>query len=400
MRSVPFCFLAFALALPGVAQAAPLPVAQSATRPQGNLSERLVRVRDRVLRLEQSLIDGMHVQTDAKKTLQKIQELMKLQREERELGQQRTRELQDTIGALQLRRGQLHERITQQETGIRGFLRDLERSTRGQGQGLARLPGPHDRTEDARRRVLTHLVGRGLREIETLRVDLEDADELERKIQDEQHQLAYLLQDLREQEAVLELNRQLQVDLLQKRHEQRLGQLEQYRKLKTAETRVEGLIRDFNARRELERTIETERVANRSMKQGVFASEKGRLSLPVPGKLIGLFGRAFDPKSNLYVFKKGLDIATQASQSVKAIHAGKVAFSGELPNYGRVAIVDHGDHYYTLCANLGGLSRQTGDAVAAGDELGQAAADGTPVYFEIRSRNIAVNPLQWIADTR
>jgi septal ring factor EnvC (AmiA/AmiB activator) len=231
-------------------------------------------------------------------------------------------------------------------------------------------------------------------------VDLEDADELERKIQDEQHQLAYLLQDLREQEAVLELNRQLQVDLLQKRHEQRLGQLEQYRKLKTAETRVEGLIRDFNARRELERTIETERVANRSMKQGVFASLKGRLSLPAPGKLIGLFGRAFDPKSNLYVFKKGVDIATQAAQSVKAIHAGKVAFSGELPNYGRVAIVDHGDHYYTLCANLGGLSRQTGDAVAEGDVLGQAASDGTPVYFEIRSRNIAVNPMQWIADTR
>ena len=59
--------------------------------------------------------------------------------------------------------------------------------------------------------------------------------------------------------------------------------------------------------------------------------------------------------------------------------------------------MDHGEHYYTLCANLGALSRKVGEAVNAGDSLGESSADGAPVYFEIRSRNVAVNPLQWVA---
>jgi septal ring factor EnvC (AmiA/AmiB activator) len=60
-------------------------------------------------------------------------------------------------------------------------------------------------------------------------------------------------------------------------------------------------------------------------------------------------------------------------------------------------ILDHGSHFYTLCAKLGELTRKNGDSVAAGDRIALTDDQGTPVYFEIRSRNIAVNPLQWVA---
>jgi septal ring factor EnvC (AmiA/AmiB activator) len=61
--------------------------------------------------------------------------------------------------------------------------------------------------------------------------------------------------------------------------------------------------------------------------------------------------------------------------------------------------MDHGDHYYTLCGNLGELRRKTGEEVRAGDVVGESSRDGAPVYFEIRSRNIAVNPLQWVSSS-
>ena len=114
--------------------------------------------------------------------------------------------------------------------------------------------------------------------------------------------------------------------------------------------------------------------------------------------MLTAFGRAFDSRSKLFIFKKGIDIQAGSEQAVQAIFAGKVAYSGELPDYGRVAIIDHGNHFYSLCAHLGELSKKAGEPVAAGDAIGLTDKTGV-VYFEIRSRNVAVNPLQWFSDS-
>jgi septal ring factor EnvC (AmiA/AmiB activator) len=247
--------------------------------------------------------------------------------------------------------------------------------------------------------VLANLVERGIKEIETYKVDLADADQLEKEIREEKRQLAALFQDLDEQETVLEMNKQLQADVLRAREGDRVEQLENYRKLKYAENQVEELLKQFNSRAELERTVEADRDTYRSMREGAFAMLRGRLPLPLPdGRVISGFGRTFDPQSQLYVFRKGVSIDGGSGSPVKAVSAGKVAFAGELPDYGRVVIVDHGEHYYTLCAHLGELRRQTGDMVMAGDPIGMTDESGTPIYFEIRDRNIAVNPLQWVAN--
>jgi septal ring factor EnvC (AmiA/AmiB activator) len=63
-----------------------------------------------------------------------------------------------------------------------------------------------------------------------------------------------------------------------------------------------------------------------------------------------------------------------------------------------VTIIDHGDHFYSLVAHLGDLRRKVGESVQAGDVIGLTDAQGTPVYFEIRARNVAVNPLQWVSN--
>ena len=63
-----------------------------------------------------------------------------------------------------------------------------------------------------------------------------------------------------------------------------------------------------------------------------------------------------------------------------------------------MTIVDHGEHFYSLCAHLGDLKGKAGDPVAAGDVLGTSDQAGNPVYFEIRARNDAVNPLQWVSN--
>jgi septal ring factor EnvC (AmiA/AmiB activator) len=58
--------------------------------------------------------------------------------------------------------------------------------------------------------------------------------------------------------------------------------------------------------------------------------------------------------------------------------------------------LDHGSHFYSLFAHLGAISKKTSDTVSSGEMIGITADINTPLYFEIRSRNVAVNPLQWV----
>ncbi|MGZ3707256.1 MAG: murein hydrolase activator EnvC family protein [Bdellovibrionota bacterium] len=395
-------FLAWAMALSAQAAVAP---ATAATRPpeEPKLAVQLGRLRRKVITLEQSLIEGLRAQSAAKANVKKIQALIRLQREEKELGRKRVAELEKTVGELEIRRGALGERIQVQQKSLRKFLTAIDRSSDGAPAPMPESVGSlmlaeQEKIEAPRRKTLANLVDRGLKEIEMLKADLTDADQLQGHIEEEKQQLAYLFQDLQEQESILELNRQLQVDVLRRKHHERLAQLENYRKLKTSESQVEQLIGEFNARKELERAAETEREASSAMMKGEFARLKGRLGLPVTGQVLTGFGRTFDAKSRLYIFKKGIDIAAGKNLPVHAVYSGRVAFSGELPDYGRVTIIDHGEHFYTLCAHLGALSKKAGEPVAVGERIGLTDNSATPVYFEIRSRNVAVNPLQWITN--
>jgi len=363
---------------------------------KSKLPDRLAKLRTEVISLQEGLIDSIRSQRTAKENIKKIQTLIKLQKEEKELGKIRLIELEQTIGELEARRGILRERILVHRKQIRKALIDLKASLKEEPKGVY-LPSS-EKLEAPRRKVLANLAERGLKEIEAYKVDLDDADKLQARIQEEEHHLAYVFQDLKEQESVLELNRQLQIDIIKKKRAERIAQLESYRKLKSAEAEVEKLIGDFNARLELEHAVETERAVSRSMMQGAFGKVKGRLSMPVPGSVVSNFGRSFDQKSNLHIFKKGIEIAAAKNYSVKAIFSGRVAYSGTLPNYGQITIIDHGDHFYSLCGKLGKLTKKEGDPVKAGDAIGFVDDAGTPIYFEIRARNIAVNPLQWVSN--
>lgn len=372
--------------------------AGSEKKPVG-LADRLTKIRTDVIRHQKELIDGLRNQQAARYQISKIQVLLKLQDQERELGKTRISELEVTVGELENRRGMLREKISVAKKAIRMHLLELNRAEDSESLGL--FVSERDEIEQPRLRVMAGLTALRLKEVAAIKVDMEDADQLELKIEEERQQLTYLFQDLKEQQSILELNRQLQSDMLRKEYQERLTQLEGYRKLKLAESQVEQMIGEFSARRELEQMVESERAAaraHREMTEGIFVRLKGQLPLPVTGQVVSSFGRSFDPVSRLYVFKKGIDVMSGKGVPVKAVSAGKVAYSGTLQNYGRVAIVDHGDHFYSLCAHLGTLQKKAGDPVVAGDILGMTDDQGTPVYFEIRSRNIAVNPLQWVSN--
>lgn len=84
--------------------------------------------------------------------------------------------------------------------------------------------------------------------------------------------------------------------------------------------------------------------------------------------------------------------------SVRAVFGGRVAFADEYADYGRTVILDHGEGYYTVSANLGVIEVKVGEDVAAGARLGALGAGVAgrgELYFEVRRGNDTLSPTEW-----
>lgn len=128
---------------------------------------------------------------------------------------------------------------------------------------------------------------------------------------------------------------------------------------------------------------------------GDFEELKGRLPPPAEGKLASGFGQADGPAG------RGLSFSLAKDARVKSIYWGKVVHDDILRGFGRVVIVYHGGDYYSLYAYLSESLTALGREVEKGEPLGVSgfypAVGGPGLYFELRFKQKAINPEQWLA---
>ncbi len=124
---------------------------------------------------------------------------------------------------------------------------------------------------------------------------------------------------------------------------------------------------------------------------GGFASMKGRLPFPVPGRteIHTAARRAADGP--------GLEMRAPLGSPVRAVYPGRVAFADVYADYGKTVIVDEGDGYYTVSANLAEINVEVGDDVSQGTRLGTVgdSGKGPALYFEIRKGADTLDPSGW-----
>jgi septal ring factor EnvC (AmiA/AmiB activator) len=75
-----------------------------------------------------------------------------------------------------------------------------------------------------------------------------------------------------------------------------------------------------------------------------------------------------------------------------------VAFADRYGPYGRIIIIDHGEHYYSVSGNLASADVKVGDELSAGERLGTVGDDGqgAMLYFEIRHGTETIAPGPWL----
>jgi murein hydrolase activator len=125
---------------------------------------------------------------------------------------------------------------------------------------------------------------------------------------------------------------------------------------------------------------------------------QGALDWPVPGRVVGFFGRPSNRLGGTAV-RNGIEIAADEDAPVRAVHGGSVGYAGPFTGFGTLVILDHGGNGYSLYGYLASTTLQQGDTVATGAELGRVglAPAGPPtLYFEMRIDGRSVNPVQWL----
>jgi septal ring factor EnvC (AmiA/AmiB activator) len=131
-----------------------------------------------------------------------------------------------------------------------------------------------------------------------------------------------------------------------------------------------------------------------------FASQKGRMTLPVRGEIIESYGKHKHAEFNSYTFSKGLSVSASSGSEIKAIYEGTVIFSDYFKGFGNMMVIDHGGGYFSLYAHASRLSKKVGAEVARHETIG-AVGDvdsnkGSMLYFEIRHQGKPVDPAEWV----
>jgi septal ring factor EnvC (AmiA/AmiB activator) len=129
--------------------------------------------------------------------------------------------------------------------------------------------------------------------------------------------------------------------------------------------------------------------------------QRGRLPWPLEGRVITAFGFEQHPEFKTVVMNKGVEISPAKDKSlILAVHPGKVVYADYFEGYGNLLIIDHGMTYYTLYGHCSEFLAAVGDMVRTGQPVAvvgdTGSLKGECLYFEVRYRTKALDPLQWL----
>ncbi len=125
------------------------------------------------------------------------------------------------------------------------------------------------------------------------------------------------------------------------------------------------------------------------------AAQKGKLPLPVNGRVLHAFGQRRAAGMNWQGWLMEAAIGTDVSN----IAYGRVAFADWLRGYGLLMIIDHGHGFMSLYGYNESLLWEVGDWVEPGAVIatvGGSQGGEQGFYFEMRKDGKAVDPAAWL----
>jgi septal ring factor EnvC (AmiA/AmiB activator) len=222
-------------------------------------------------------------------------------------------------------------------------------------------------------------------QIATIRENILKIEDLKRRIDEEDAELASL--ELRQKQRVSDLEsarkqRGLVLASLQEESRNRAAALD---RLLKERAKLEKLVAD------LSRAAEAAPYDANSP----FAKLRGKLSWPVAGRIAVSYGATITGGLR----SEGIEINADRGTDVRAVHEGKVVYADYLNGLGLLVIIDHGSGYLSLYSHNEELFKAAGSRVQAGDKIATVGDSGgrkqPGLYFQIRQAGKPVDPRAW-----
>jgi septal ring factor EnvC (AmiA/AmiB activator) len=128
--------------------------------------------------------------------------------------------------------------------------------------------------------------------------------------------------------------------------------------------------------------------------------DKGSLPFPAGGKLTQRFGEPLKEGFRKGEKTSGIHIAVEPETEVRAVQKGRVLSAGYQNNYGNAVVIDHGQGWISLTSRLDAVFVREGEIVGQNQKIGVSGDLATlfepGLYFEIRQKGAAQDPLQWL----
>ncbi|KAB7729424.1 peptidoglycan DD-metalloendopeptidase family protein [Rudanella paleaurantiibacter] len=131
-----------------------------------------------------------------------------------------------------------------------------------------------------------------------------------------------------------------------------------------------------------------------------FAASRRRLPWPVQrGFVSDRFGVHKHPVLGINISNPGIDIQTNAGETVRSVYEGVVMNVEYVMGSNNVVAIQHGD-YFTIYAKLKSVSVRVGQRVKAREPIGVVATDAkgiSELQFQVWKEFAKMNPETWLA---
>lgn len=364
----------------------------SAQSPQ----EELKAVRGRIEALEKRILDQEQARRESAQAVRHTSKEMQDARRRLKEINNRAKLLQAQMDELAAQRAGLDKTLTNQREVLSRLV--YRQYLSGAPQSLQLMLSGKDAGQVSRElHYLTYVSKSRGRIIADLRQNLAQLEQVSAQTEEKRQEIEILGQQAAAEQKRLESELKQSEGTLNKVSGDIKRTREEIENLKKNEKTLAALVKHLA--REKGRKPAGRRPASRNPEpDGVFARLKGRLPLPVMGDVVRRYGSARDDTGLTW---KGIVIATEPGEIVRAVADGQVAYADSLRGFGKLLILDHGDGYMSLYGYNRSLARKAGEKIQAGERIGAAGSgDGageSGLYFEIRVQGRPVDPMKWVA---
>jgi len=236
---------------------------------------------------------------------------------------------------------------------------------------------------------------------------IEELRQLKQRLEQDATRKEHLKGNIASKKKEIEQDKQKKTSYLSKVREDRQGYEKTLKELQANASKLQAMLDRLEAQSRRKAAQKHDPAAQRKplpelppVPDRGFASQKGRMRMPVKGTVIETFGKHKHPEFNSFTYSKGLVIAAPPGTEIRCIYEGTVIFADYFKGYGNMVIVDHGGGYFSLYAYASRITRKVGAEIAKGDPVAVVgdvdSAKGAALYFEIRHQGKPVDPSGWV----